>query len=266
MASPGSGSTEAAATRSDALVWCAFLVAFSPLALDLFGHLRLRPWASYGLLFAVILVLRARSEPAHAAPRRDGYVLLLVALALQGMAVGAGFARWGRLALPLGVFGLARALGRPSPRVAALSFWAVPVPTFVAVDSEPGARGAVAPCFGGHRGSCGAGLGGGNGGDDGRGKPRPRSRRRRRSPRSAPLGSRLGRSARRMAWDLACAPPVCPLGPRSVPPAGAGGDDRPRARCRGLAGPREGMAILRRLSRRCRCRARLPCRAAAEAA
>lgn len=123
--------------RRDILVWSAFVIAFSPLLLDLFRHVLAHPWAGYGLLFVVLLVARAYREPSRGLSHRDGYVLLAAALVLQAVAVGGGFARWGRLAIPLGVMGLARLLGRPSPRVAALAFWAVPLPNFIAAVGSP---------------------------------------------------------------------------------------------------------------------------------
>jgi len=121
----------------DLLLWSTLALAFSPLLVDLSAHLRAQPWANYGLLFVVLLVVLARREPSRAAPQRDGYVLLAAALVLQAVAVGGGFARWGRLAIPLGVLGLARLLGRPSPRVAALALWAVPLPNFIAAAGSP---------------------------------------------------------------------------------------------------------------------------------
>jgi len=123
--------------RRDLLLWSAFALAFSPLLFDLFAHLRARPWANYGLLFLVLLIAHTWHERSRAAAHHDGYLLLSLALMLQCVAVGGGFTRWGRLALPLGVMGLARLLGRPSPRVAALAFWAVPLPNFIASIASP---------------------------------------------------------------------------------------------------------------------------------
>jgi hypothetical protein len=104
----------------DLLLWSTLVLAFSPLLVDLSAHLRARTWANYGLLFVVLLVVLARREPSRGLSHRDGYWLLAAVLVLQAVAVGGGFARWDRLAIPLGVLGLARLLGRPSPRVAAL--------------------------------------------------------------------------------------------------------------------------------------------------
>ena len=121
----------------DLLLWSTLALAFSPLLVDLSAHLRARPWANYGLLFVVLLVVLARRESSRAAPQRDGYLLLAAALVLQAVAVGGGFVRWGRLAIPLGVMGLGRLLGRPSPRVAALAFWAIPLPNFIVDAGSP---------------------------------------------------------------------------------------------------------------------------------
>jgi len=119
------------------LVWVAFLFAFSPLLSDLVEHARAHPWAAWNLLFAVPLALLARRDSSPESPRRDGYAWLGMALALEGLAIAGGPLRWGRPAIPLGVLGLARILGRPSLRVAALACWALPLPTFIASVASP---------------------------------------------------------------------------------------------------------------------------------
>lgn len=138
-ASPSGGVTPSVerAARRDVLVWATFLVAFSPVLADLFRHLLARPWSSYSLLFAVLLVVYGHREASRDGSRADGYALLAAALAVQVVAVGGGFTRWGRLAIPIGVIGLARLRGRPPLRVAALAFWAIPIPHAIAEAASP---------------------------------------------------------------------------------------------------------------------------------
>ncbi|HME68836.1 MAG TPA: hypothetical protein VKM54_03105 [Myxococcota bacterium] len=134
----GSPANQAARSRwHHTFVWIAFLVAFSPLLSDLVDHVRAHPWAAWSLVFAMLLAVLARRDSSHALPRRDGYALLGMALVLQGIAIGGGPMRWGRPAIPLGVFGLARILGRPSLRVAALACWAVPLPWSIVRAASP---------------------------------------------------------------------------------------------------------------------------------
>ncbi len=121
----------------DTFVWIALLFAFSPLLSDLVDHVRTHSWAAWSLVFAFLLLLLARGDSSHAPPHRDGYALLAMALVLEGFAIGGGPIRWGRPAIPLGVFALARILGRPSLRVAALACWALPLPTFIASAASP---------------------------------------------------------------------------------------------------------------------------------
>jgi hypothetical protein len=131
-------SDETASSRwLNTFVWTAFFFAFSPLLSDLVDHVRAHPWAAWSLVFGILLVLLARRDSSHAPPHRDGYALLGMALLLEGLAIGGGPVRWGRPAIPLGVFGVARILGRPSFRVAALACWALPLPTFIASVASP---------------------------------------------------------------------------------------------------------------------------------
>jgi hypothetical protein len=118
-------------------VWIAFIFAFSPVLYDLAAHARSHPWAAWSLVFAILLIFLARKDSSYALPRGDGYALLGMALLLEGIAIGGGPIRWGRPAIPLGVFGLARILGRPSLRVAALACWAVPLPWSIVSAASP---------------------------------------------------------------------------------------------------------------------------------
>ena len=122
---------------SDTFVWTAFLVAFSPVLFDLADLSRQQPWTAWSLVIPVLIPLLARRDSSPPLPNRDGYVLLGFALLLEGFAIAGGPIRWGRPALPLGVFGLARILGRPSIRVSALACWSVPIPWTVVRRASP---------------------------------------------------------------------------------------------------------------------------------
>jgi len=122
---------------SGVFVWTAFLVAFSPIFFDVAEHARQQPWAAWSLVFALLLAVLARRDFSREERNRAGYVLLGLALLLEAFAIVGGPMRWGRLAIPLGVFGLARILGRPSQGVAALACWTVPVPWAIVSRGSP---------------------------------------------------------------------------------------------------------------------------------
>ena len=106
-------------------------VALSPVLQDLGAHVIEHPWAGYSAVFAVLLVLAARHQPQRQPPKVDGYLLLAAGLLVELVGIGGGIDRLARPALPLGVLGLARLLGRPPLAVALLAMGMVPVPTFV---------------------------------------------------------------------------------------------------------------------------------------
>jgi hypothetical protein len=112
----------------DGLLWLALGICFSPVLIDLARHLALEPWARYVLLFPPLLVRCALGQRAEAPSARTGGALLLIALALEVLAVGGGFVRLGRLGLPLAVIGLSRAFGLLPQRTALLALWWVPLP------------------------------------------------------------------------------------------------------------------------------------------
>lgn len=113
------------------LLWSAIAVALSPVLRDLGAHVIAHPWAGYCAVFPVLLVLAAGHWRRRDRPRGDGYLLLAAGLVIELVGIGGGIDRLARPALPLGVIGLARLLGRPPLAVALLALGMVPVPTFV---------------------------------------------------------------------------------------------------------------------------------------
>ena len=69
--------------------------------------------------------------------RRDGAALLAFACALELAGIASDSWSLARLAIPLGVLGLARFLGAPPLRAAALAFFAVPPPYFLTALLSP---------------------------------------------------------------------------------------------------------------------------------
>jgi hypothetical protein len=113
------------------LLWSALTLALSPVLRDLGAHAIEHPWAGYSAVFLVLLVLAARLQPQSQKPKLDGYLLLTAGLLVELVGIGGGIDRLARPALPLGVLGLARLLGRPPLAVALLALGMVPLPTFV---------------------------------------------------------------------------------------------------------------------------------------
>lgn len=121
-------SAAAPSTREAAWLWAGLALAFSPAFAELVSHWREEPWARYSAV-ALWLLPRSASALRERVPgRRDGLLLVLAGLALEVFAALAGPAKLGRPGLVLGVLGMARALGHPPLRVAALAVLLVPVP------------------------------------------------------------------------------------------------------------------------------------------
>ena len=117
--------------KREAVLWSALALGLWPVFEDLAAHVIGHPWAGYRAVFPVLMVLGARHHPGRRHPRADGYLLLGAGLLVELIGIGGGIDRLARPALPLGVLGLARLLGRPPLGVALLALWMVPVPTFV---------------------------------------------------------------------------------------------------------------------------------------
>ena len=127
----------APSTREAVWLWAGLLLAFSPALVEIVAHWREEPWARYSVVALWLLPRSAAALPERAPARRDGLLLVLAGLALEVFAAAAGPAKLGRPGLVLGVVGLARALGHPPLRVAALAAFLVPVPATLARLPEP---------------------------------------------------------------------------------------------------------------------------------
>jgi hypothetical protein len=117
-------------SRAATAGWIAAALAFalSPVLMDLIHHLVEQPWARYALIFPPLVVWRlVRAEPTPISPRL-GCALVVVALAVELVAVGGGVPRFGRPAIPLAIAGLCRAFGLAAWPTILLACWCVPVP------------------------------------------------------------------------------------------------------------------------------------------
>jgi hypothetical protein len=137
--SRGGAPAAAPSTREAAWLWAGLALAFSPALAEIAAHWRAEPWARYS---AVVLWLLPRCASAGAGTerspgRRDGLFLVGAGLALEVFAAAAGPAKLGRPGLVLGVVGMARALGHPPLRIAALAAFLVPVPAALARLPDP---------------------------------------------------------------------------------------------------------------------------------
>ncbi|MEZ4218700.1 MAG: hypothetical protein R3E88_19665 [Myxococcota bacterium] len=135
---PTSADERAPSPPSSAVAGLALAAALSPVLVDLVRHAAANAFATPCLFFAVALVVaaaRARREPPRAPAL--GLALAGVAGVAGALLAAADWPRFGRLALPLGVLGLAFRTGRPTPRAAVLAIWLVPLPHFVAALPSP---------------------------------------------------------------------------------------------------------------------------------
>jgi hypothetical protein len=105
-------------------------VALSPVLRDIAGHVIAHPWAGYSVVFLVLFVLASGHPSRGQEPKGDGYLLLAAGLLMELIGIGGGIDRLARPALPLGILGLSRLLGRPPIPAALLVLGIVPVPTF----------------------------------------------------------------------------------------------------------------------------------------
>ena len=119
------------------LAWVGLGVAFSPILADLAGHLLIAPWPRYAMLFPILFLLAVRDDPGATSARRFGLALVGVGLAIELLAIMAGAVRFGRVGLGIAAFGLCRAFGHASPRVAALLLFAIPLPAAVMMSVSP---------------------------------------------------------------------------------------------------------------------------------
>lgn len=127
----------AASPREAAWLWAGLVLAFSPALGELASHWRAEPWARYSALGLWLLPRSATALAERVPGRRDGLLWIFAGLALEVFAAAAGPAKLGRPGLVLGVLGMARALGHPPLRSAALAVFLVPVPAALARLPEP---------------------------------------------------------------------------------------------------------------------------------
>ena len=112
-------------------LWLGLLAALSPVLLDWARHLAAEPEVRYAAVFIPLGLHLARIQPVPTARRSWGLWLLVAALCFCVLAVGGGVSRFARLGMPFAVLGMAVWLGRPSPAIAALALWTIPVPSFL---------------------------------------------------------------------------------------------------------------------------------------
>lgn len=116
-------------TLSGVLPWLCLAVGLSPGLLELGRHVVATPWARYTVVVGGLLALAMAGDSSPRVPRRRAGALLLgAAVCTQLLAAAIGPPALGRIAIPLGIIGLACWYGAPALRLAALSVFLVPVP------------------------------------------------------------------------------------------------------------------------------------------
>jgi hypothetical protein len=110
----------------------ALLLGLSPVLREWALHLLTEPATRYVLLSLVLLVHAVWHAPREPARLGAGLPWIVAAILVELVASAGGLDRYGRLALPLGIVGGLRATGLAPTRVAALAFFIVPVPRFLA--------------------------------------------------------------------------------------------------------------------------------------
>jgi len=127
------------------LLWGALGVAFSAPWADLVRHWIDEPWARPAVLFLALFVAAAARDRGRQIPRRGGGGLLVATgLGLSLIAFGGSLDRLGRLGIPLGIIGMARALGRPSLATSLLALWVIPPPSALSEVLSPGLENGLA--------------------------------------------------------------------------------------------------------------------------
>ena len=125
-------------TPRELVLWGALGIALSLSWVDIARHWADEPWARPSALFLALGLAAAAREHTRSRPRGDGYLLVAVGLGMAVLSVGGGESRMGRPGLALAIFGMARALGRPSIGVALLAFWVIPPPFALSTALSPG--------------------------------------------------------------------------------------------------------------------------------
>lgn len=135
--------TPKASRLREALFWTGLAIALSPVLNDWLAHAAREWWARGSVLLALLALLCMAEQREAAAPRRDGYLLLALGLAVALVSVGGGMPRLGRPGAPIAILGMARVLGRPSPLRAASSLFMLPPPKLL-MQALPGLHGIFA--------------------------------------------------------------------------------------------------------------------------
>jgi len=125
-------------TGSNTIVWLAVTAALSPVLVDTLRHALHEPAARPALFFVLALAARAWRSPRETlrAPWFGFGLALISALAAAALAA-ADWPRFGRVAIPLCILGLAARGGRPTLPIAAISLWCVPLPSLVIAAASP---------------------------------------------------------------------------------------------------------------------------------
>lgn len=128
--------------RQSFLLWFGLVFAFSPVLRDLTENLLDHRDQRYTLLAPLLIGLLLRHDPASRCIRRIGAGIALLAVGLVAQSIGIAAGSWSiaRVGLPFGVLGVALLTGRPSLAMAALVFWAIPVPSSVQFMASPEAE------------------------------------------------------------------------------------------------------------------------------
>lgn len=126
-----------------ALPWLALAAALSGVLLDLASHAIAQPWAAPVFAsLALSCALWVRSPAVRPIAPALGWVLAALAGVAGALLAAADAARFGRLALPLAVVGLALRTGKPSLGLALGSVWLVPLPHALLRAASPELEGA----------------------------------------------------------------------------------------------------------------------------
>lgn len=121
------------------VLWIALAAAFSPVLCDLGLNLVISPYDRCTVVPVVLLIWCGAALRDQRAPgRRDGLALLLAGVALEALGVVSATWTLARVGASVAVMGAARFTGFPPLRVAALAFFAVPVPDFLISAASPG--------------------------------------------------------------------------------------------------------------------------------
>jgi hypothetical protein len=125
-------------------LWLSLAVALSPAVVELLRHWANEPWSRASAVFVPLTAVAACADRSPGRPHRDGWLVVALAALLPFLGVAAGFPRIGRIAIPIAVLGMARALGHPSLATASLALFVVPLPFTVATIASPELESALA--------------------------------------------------------------------------------------------------------------------------